>query len=236
MIRAEKIKKRYGKTEILHNVNFEIKKGKIYGVIGPNGAGKTSIFRILAGLAKETEGNLIFYNNEMEKNAARKKMSFMIENPYLETEMTAFENLKLTGILFGVNEKDKILEILKLVGLENTGKKKVKNFSLGMRQRLGIGIALLKNPDVVVLDEPMNGLDPEGMIEIRKLLYKLNQEFGMTIVISSHLLSELYQLAEEFILVRRGTVIEQITKEDINISEGESLEDYYMKKVGMSND
>ena len=176
IIEMKGIYKKSKETDILKDVNFSIKKGKIYGVIGPNGAGKTSTFRILAGLSKKTTGDVIYYEGKMEEKEARNKMSFMIENPYLEMEMTALQNMKLVGILYGVSDVKKIEETLKLVELENTGKKKVKNFSLGMRQRLGIAIALLKSPELIVLDEPMNGLDPEGIVEMRKLLQQLNYD------------------------------------------------------------
>ena len=234
VIQFQNIFKQYRGRTVLNDICFSVKKGSIYGVIGPNGAGKTTLFKILSGLIKPSGGTLQLFEDEKNLAHARTKMSFMIEMPYLEPEMTAHQNLEVLRILYGVADKGRILEVLHMVGLDDINKKKVKNFSLGMKQRLGIAMALLKNPQVLVLDEPMNGLDPEGIVEIRNFLLKLNQESGMTIIISSHLLTELYQLADEFVIIREGVVVEQVGKAEL-AKQGDNLEAYYMKKVGKAN-
>lgn len=151
--------KKYGKQCVLDVTEVEFAKGKIYGIIGPNGAGKTTMFKLLAGLIQPTSGDMTFFEGRKTPQEARKKISFMIENPYLDLGMTAAQNMNMLAILYDAEPKN-VEKLLKLVGLGKTGKKKVKNFSLGMKQRLGIAMALLKNPEMIILDEPMNGLDP----------------------------------------------------------------------------
>ena len=200
--------KQYGTNKALYDVSFQIKKGSIVGLIGPNGAGKTTIMKIMGGLVFPTKGSLSMYGASDDKglNHARSRMSFMIETPYEKEKMTARENLEKQRLQKGIPDKRRIDEVLEIVNLQDTGKKIVKNFSLGMRQRLGLANALLGKPEFMVLDEPINGLDPEGIVEIRELFRRLNKEEGITIVISSHILSELSLLCSDYIFINHGQI------------------------------
>ncbi len=229
IVKVEKLCKKYGKQQVLQDVDISFETGKIYGIIGPNGAGKTTIFKSIAGLIHKTSGNIIYFDGTLQPAEACTRISFMIENPYLEMGMSAYQNMKLLAILYDV-EDEYIEELLKVVGLDNVGKKKVGKFSLGMKQRLGIAMALLKKPEMVVLDEPMNGLDPKGIIEMRQLLSKLCSEQGITIVISSHILYELGVLADEFFFINDGKVVDRKTRSDIEKA-GNKLEEYYMEII-----
>lgn len=229
MLKITNLTKTYKKINAVENFNIEIKKGHIYGVIGPNGAGKTTFFKMLAGLAKPTLGEIIVSSGEpLEKY--RRKMSFMIENPYLYDGMTALENIKIIGGIRREADEEKLLNLLELVKLDNTGKKKVRQFSLGMKQRLGIACALTSNPEILVLDEPMNGVDPEGIVELREILCNLCREKGITLLISSHILGELYQLSTDFIFIKKGHMVDQIDKATLE-SKSANLEEYYMKEI-----
>ena len=208
IIDVRNLSKQYGKQMALDNVSFSIKKGSIVGLIGPNGAGKTTIMKILGGLAFPTGGEISMYGLSDEKglNNARTRMSFMIETPYEKEKMTARENLEKQRLQKGIPDKGRIEEVLEIVNLKDTGKKIVKNFSLGMRQRLGLANALLGKPEFMVLDEPINGLDPEGIVEIRELFRRLNKEDDTTMVISSHILSELSLLCTDYIFINHGQI------------------------------
>ena len=210
--------KEYKQTLALDHINLQIKKGKIYGFIGQNGAGKTTFLRLVTGLAFPTSGTLSLWGNsgteELQKQ--RKRIGSMIETPALFPSMTAYQNMEVQRIQRGIPDKSVIKRTLDMVGLQDTGKKSVRNFSLGMRQRLGIAIALLNTPELLILDEPINGLDPAGIVEIRNLLKILNKEYGMTILVSSHILEELYQTASEFILIDHGKIIEEISDYELN--------------------
>jgi len=220
IIEASKLSKQYGKQFAIKDVNFQIKEGMICGLIGPNGAGKTTIMKILGGLNIPTEGTVSIYGNTDEKGLAesRRRMSFIIETPYIKAKMSARDNLEKQRIQKGIPDKGRVEEVLKLVGLENVGKKYAGNFSLGMRQRLGIAIALLSKPEVLILDEPINGLDPEGIVEIRNMLMRLNKEEHITIIISSHILSELALLCTDYIFIHEGTIRESITATELENS------------------
>lgn len=217
VIKANNLTKQYKKSKVVDDVSFEIKQNAIYGLIGPNGAGKTTIMKMLGGLVFPTEGEISLFGEKSEKGQAeaRKRMSFIIETPYAIEAMSAWENLERQRIQKGIPDKEAVNRVLKLVGLENTGKKKVSHFSLGMRQRLGIAIALLGRPEVMILDEPINGLDPKGIIEIRELLLKLNKEENVTIIISSHILSELALLCTDYIFVNKGKILNSMSAEDL---------------------
>ena len=208
IVNIRNLTKQYGEQKALDDVSFSIKKGSIVGLIGPNGAGKTTIMKTMGGLVFPTSGEIELYGATDEKglNHARSRMSFMIETPYEKGRMTAWENLEKQRIQKGVPDKGRIDEVLKIVNLEGTGKKLVKNFSLGMRQRLGLANALLAKPEFMVLDEPINGLDPEGIVEIRELFRKLNREENITLVISSHILSELSLLCSDYIFINQGKI------------------------------
>lgn len=218
VIEFRNLTKQYNKQFAIQDVSFQIQEGAICGLIGPNGAGKTTIMKTLGGLIHRTAGEMSIFNETTEKGLAnaRKRMSFMIETPYAKGDMTARENLEKQRLQKGIPNKKRVDEVLEIVGLADTGAKKVKNFSLGMRQRLGIAIALLSKPEIMILDEPINGLDPEGIIEIRELLKKLNQEEHITIVISSHILSELSLLCTDYIFIQKGTIKQSLTAEELN--------------------
>lgn len=207
------LNKKYNKTSILNNINIEIRRGEIYGLIGENGAGKTTLIKILTGLILKTDGKITLFNKEVNVNTSldRKKIGSIIEAPALYLEMTAKQNLEIQRIQQGITDKNCIDELLCLVNLDGARNKKTKNFSLGMKQRLGLAIALLGNPELLILDEPLNGLDPTGIKELRELLIKLNKEKGITIIISSHILSELHKLATCYGIISNGKLVEQLT-------------------------
>lgn len=209
--------KRYGKNTVINNVNMKIKKGDIYGFIGRNGAGKTTTIRMITGLVAPTSGEIELFSQKYEKNTkiGLPRIGSIIESPALYPDFTAIENMELRRKLLGVPDKRVIDHILETVELLDVGKKKVKNFSLGMRQRLGLALALLGNPDFLLLDEPINGLDPEGIVKMRKLLKRLNEEQGITIVISSHILGELSKLATRYGVINRGTLVEEFTAREL---------------------
>ena len=210
--------KKFGKNLVVNNASFQLEKGKIYGFIGQNGAGKTTIIRMLAGYARPSSGNISIFGNGTAKGLSdgRKKIGFIVENPALYKNMNAYENMDIQKKLYGIKNDRLTDELLALVGLANVGKRKVKNFSLGMRQRLAIAMALVNNPEILVLDEPINGLDPMGIVEIRELLQKLNRERQITIIISSHILSELHQLATDYIFIHRGQIIKKLTQNELD--------------------
>ncbi len=217
VIEAKNLTKQYMKQKVVNDVSFQIKEGSICGLIGPNGAGKTTIMKMLGGLVIPTSGSLLLYegSTEEEMAKARTRMSFIIETPYAKERMTAVQNLEIQRLQKGLPDKARIGEVLELVGLQNTGKKPVQKFSLGMRQRLGIANALLTKPEIMVLDEPVNGLDPEGIVEIRELLLKLNREEHITILISSHILSELSLLCTDYLFINRGEILQSVSSRDL---------------------
>lgn len=217
ILKTYNITKKYGNQVAVNNVNMTIKKGEIYGFIGQNGAGKTTLIRLITGLIHKTGGEieLLGATGEAELNKSRTMIGSLIETPSFYTNMTARENLEVSRLVRNIPGKKCIDEVLELVGLKDVEKKKVKNFSLGMRQRLGIANALMGNPKLLILDEPINGLDPMGIVEIRELLKKINKEKDMTILISSHILSELSELATTYGIISNGKLIEEITAEEL---------------------
>ena len=218
VLKTYNITKKYGEQLAVDNVNMTIKKGDIYGFIGQNGAGKTTLIRLITGLIHKSGGEieLLGANEENELNKARTMVGSLIETPSFYTNMTARENLEVSRLVRSIPGKKCIDEVLELVGLKDVEKKKVKNFSLGMRQRLGIANALMGNPKLLILDEPINGLDPMGIVEIRELLKKINKEKDMTILISSHILSELSELATTYGIISNGKLIEEITAKQLS--------------------
>ena len=218
VLKTYNITKKYGEQLAVDNVNMTIKKGDIYGFIGQNGAGKTTLIRLITGLIHKSGGEIeiLGANEENELNKARTMVGSLIETPSFYTNMTARENLEVSRLVRNIPGKKCIDEVLELVGLKDVEKKKVKNFSLGMRQRLGIANALMGNPKLLILDEPINGLDPMGIVEIRELLKKINKEKDMTILISSHILSELSELATTYGIISNGKLIEEITAKQLS--------------------
>ncbi len=291
--------KTFGRRAAVSNVSLEVQRAHICGLIGPNGAGKTTIMKMLAGLCEPASGSMSLFGSG-DLAAQRSRVSFMLEAPIIDPGLSARDNMRYVQIIRGVADDDRITSLLELVRLDPAEKKSVRKYSLGMKQRLGIAMALLPDPELLVLDEPVNGLDPEGIVEIRRLLRRLCEEQGKTILISSHLLAEMAELCTDYAIINHGALVEQLSHEellahcrdhisirtnDINrtaavieeklgtrnyrvvhgeeiqlmewlddiagvsraitesgltitrlISEGESLEQYYLSKVGDSND
>lgn len=215
ILSVSNINKSFGKNKVIDNVSFELQKGDIYGLIGSNGAGKTTIMRLITQLSPLKSGSIKLFDKKINQQAL-KHVGAVIETPVAFDRLTVRQNLKLVAIQRGINDKKKILEIIKFVGLEKKLNTKSKNLSLGQRQRLGLAIAILPEPDLLILDEPINGLDPSGIIEFRKLLEKLNRERQITILISSHILTELYHVSTRFGFIYNGQLIKEITKEQLD--------------------
>lgn len=208
------LSKYYHHYKALHGLTMHVPKGSIYGFVGRNGAGKTTLIRLLCGLQEPTSGEYKLYgkrNTDREIAKARRRVGAVVETPSIYLDMTAEDNLKQQYKILGLPSFEGLEDILKMVGLEDTGKKKARNFSLGMRQRLGIAIALVGSPDFLVLDEPVNGLDPQGIIEMRELILKLNKEQQITVLISSHILDELSRLATHYGFIDRGRIVKEIS-------------------------
>ena len=219
VLRTKNISKRYRDTYALKNISIEIKRGEIYGLIGLNGAGKSTFMRTVMGLISLNTGEVELFGKTGEKGLAhgRKRIGQSIETPALYPNMTAVENLEVHRIMSGVSDKSIVKKTLEIVGLGFTGKKKAKNFSLGMKQRLALAISLITNPEFLILDEPTNGLDPEGIIEIRELLRRFAKERGLTILLSSHLLDELSQIATHYGIIDKGRLVKQLSAEELEI-------------------
>lgn len=215
VLQLKGIKKRYGSQQVLKQVDVTINKGQIYGLVGKNGAGKTTLMRILTGLTKQQAGSmwLLGENGKNGYDEARKKMGSIIETPSFYPFFDGKTNLEYYNRQLG--GKANVDEVLELVGLGKSGKKKFKNYSLGMKQRLGIGLAILNDPEFLVLDEPINGLDPMGIVEVRNLIRKLNQERNITIIISSHILGELESIATNYGFLDKGIILEELSKEEL---------------------
>ena len=220
VLETNALRKRYRDFTALDGLDMHIPKGSIYGFVGRNGAGKTTLIRLICGLQEPTDGGFTLYgvkNTAAGINRCRRRMGAVVETPSIYLDMTAEENIRQQYLVLGVPAMDGIAELLELVGLGNTGKKKAKNFSLGMRQRLGIAAALAGNPDFLVLDEPVNGLDPQGIIEMRELILKLNREHGITVLISSHILDELSRLATHYGFIDGGRMVKEMSAEELEI-------------------
>ncbi|HAX1488458.1 TPA: ATP-binding cassette domain-containing protein, partial [Enterococcus faecium] len=207
VLKATGITKKYGAAKALDKVSIEIKRGMIYGLIGENGAGKSTFMRTIMGLISIDEGSIELFGTT-DLQAARRRMGQSIETPALYPELTARDNLRIQAANGGVSDRE-IEDLLKMMRLENTGKKKAKNFSLGMRQRLAIANALITNPEFLILDEPTNGMDPAGMAEMREIIQRLVKERGITVLLSSHLLDELSQIATHYGILHEGHLIKE---------------------------
>ncbi|MBQ8822270.1 MAG: ATP-binding cassette domain-containing protein [Lachnospiraceae bacterium] len=215
---TEDLGKQYKQFKALSGLSMHVPKGAIYGFVGKNGAGKTTLIRLICGLQEPTSGSYTLYgikNDDKNIIKSRRRMGAVVETPSIYLDMTAEENLKEQYRILGLPSFDSVPDLLRLVGLENTGKKKVRNFSLGMKQRLGIAVALAGDPDFLVLDEPINGLDPQGIIEMRELILKLNRERQITVLISSHILDELSRLATHYGIIDEGRMVKELSSREL---------------------
>lgn len=221
VLETDALCKSYRNFKALNGLSMHVPKGAIYGFVGKNGAGKTTLIRLICGLQEPTAGEYVLYgkkNTEKGVAKSRRRMGAVVETPSIYLDMTAEQNLKQQYRVLGIPPFDGIREILDLVGIPATGKKKAKNFSLGMKQRLGIAIALCGDPDFLVLDEPINGLDPQGIIEIRELIVKLNRERQITVLISSHILEELSKFATHYGFIDGGRIVKEISAGELETS------------------
>lgn len=216
ILTVKAVNKKYGKQMALKDVSLTIRKGDIYGLVGRNGAGKTTLLKTIVQLSQPTSGEIQLFGAASQKEYVQqlKRVGNIIETPVAYDQLTAKQNLKYYCKINGIVEKDAVEKALSFVKLQDTGKKKYKNFSLGMKQKLGLAIALLTKPDFLILDEPINGLDPVAIVEFRELLQKLNREQNITILISSHILEELHQVATRFGFIKDGVLVEELTKEE----------------------
>ena len=225
LLQTMALTKQYGRHRAVDQVSMHIKKGAIYGFIGRNGAGKTTTLRMISGLASPTAGEIeLFGCRGRELSRIRSRVGCLIEGPGLYGSMSARDNLKMKSMLLGVYKRGYEEELLDIVGLGGVGKKPVKRYSLGMKQRLGIALALVGEPDLLVLDEPINGLDPQGIAEVRDTVLKLNRERNMTTLISSHILEELSKIATDYGIIHNGTLLQELTNEELMEKCSERLE------------
>lgn len=234
VVETNNLSKNFKSFVALKNVSISLEKGKVYGLIGKNGAGKTSLMRIISGLSLHSSGSYTLFgaSDSTSIQEARKKIGCLIEYPSLNGNMTAKENLTMHMIMRGIKDANLADELIKMVGLEDDSKKKTKDYSLGMRQRLGIAVSMVGSPELLILDEPINGLDPIGVIEIRKLIKKLSDERGITFLISSHNLPELYQTATDYIIIDHGEVKKELTLEQLE----EECQHYIVIKTKQVNE
>jgi len=226
VLKTSALSKSYKNFKALNGLSMNVPKGAIYGFVGKNGAGKTTLIRIICGLQEPTSGSYTLYgrkNTGRDIVKSRRRMGAVVETPSIYLDMTAEENLKQQYRVLGLPSYEGIRETLRLVGLGNTGRKKARNFSLGMRQRLGIAVALAGDPDFLALDEPVNGLDPQGIIEIRELILKLNRERQITVLISSHILDELSRLATHYGFIDSGRMVKEMSAEELEMRSRRSL-------------
>lgn len=229
VLEIKQLAKRYGKQQALADFDLTVEAGDIIGVAGRNGAGKTTLFRIITGLTPKYQGSVSIFGSTTDKELRDKRqlVGTIIEDPAFIPEMTAKQNLEFYRLERGITDKNRVDEMLALVGLADTGRKKVKDFSLGMKQRLAIALALIHRPKLLIFDEPTNGLDPEGIIQVRELLLQLAKDERLTILVSSHILSELEHLATRFVVIEKGHKIEEFTKEELQ----DKIQSYYDIKV-----
>ena len=217
IIVTQNLTKMYGDKAAVSSMDMHVKQGDIYGFIGRNGSGKSTTLKMLCGLAFPTQGSIRVFGQSLSQESVRKRIGVLIESPGLEGGRSAYENMYLKASLMGIVDPDKeIRELLTFTGLNPDNKKLVKRYSMGMKQRLGIAMALLGGPDLLILDEPINGLDPEGMNQLRSLLVDLNQKKGVTILVSSHILGELSKMATRYGIIKDGCLVKEISKEELS--------------------
>lgn len=217
MLKTKNLSKKYKKHLAVNSANLEVKQGDIYGLVGKNGAGKTTLLRMISGLTMPTSGEVEMFGEASKSGIGRSRMrtGCIIETPSFFPYLSAKKNLEYYRIQRGIVEPQAVDEVLKIVGLDDVGNKRFKNFSLGMKQRLGLALSIMASPDMLILDEPINGLDPTGIVEFREILLKLNREKNVTIIISSHILSELSQLATTYGFIHNGEFVEQISAKQL---------------------
>ncbi|MDR0500540.1 MAG: ATP-binding cassette domain-containing protein [Coriobacteriales bacterium] len=235
ILRTYELTKQYRHETAVDSVNMTINRGDIYGLIGKNGAGKTTLMKLISGLASPTSGKIELFGST-NLTEQRAKIGCLIETPALYDHMTAIQNLNMIKTILKTTIRFDVNEVLDIVGLKDVGKKKVSKFSLGMKQRLGVALALMGSPEFLILDEPINGLDPLGIKELRELLLKLNKEFGLTILISSHILSELFKLASCYGIIANGKLVAEITQQEVenNSFNEKSMEESLLKLMEVS--
>lgn len=225
LLKTNGLTKQYGRHKAVDSVNIRVRQGDIYALIGRNGAGKTTLLKMVSGLANPTKGTVsLFEKSGLAACKYTSRIGTLIEAPGVYPNMSAYDNLRLKELAAGTRQKEDIEELLDLVGLSDAGRKKVKNYSLGMKQRLGIALALIGNPDLVILDEPINGLDPQGIMEIRNLISTLNKERNVTFIISSHILEELAKIATNYGFIHEGVLLEEMTQEELLAKCSERIE------------
>lgn len=227
VLQTNSLSKSYRRFKALDGLTMNVPKGAIYGFVGKNGAGKTTLIRLICGLQEPTQGTYSLYGKDYKEKGivkSRRRMGAVVETPSIYLDMSAEENLKQQCLILGLPSYDEIPEILRLVGLENTGRKHARHFSLGMKQRLGIAVALIGDPDFLVLDEPVNGLDPQGIIEIRELILELNRKRQITVLISSHILDELSRIATHYGFIDSGHMVKEISAKELEASFRKSIQ------------
>ena len=225
ILETKDLTKIYGQKEACKDVNLHIREGQIYGLIGRNGAGKTTIMRMISGLSRPTSGSYsLFGKTGLEMRKMLRNVGVLIEHPGLYPKLSAYENLKIKCIGMGIRPDGCVPELLRIVGLENTDRKKgAASYSLGMRQRLGIALALVGDPKMIILDEPINGLDPQGIAEVREMLGRLRDEKGITVMVSSHILDELSKIADAYGIIHEGELLDEFSAEELHRRCGQSL-------------
>lgn len=230
-LKVNNLSKSFGKKIIFQDVNFEIGCGEIYGLVGNNGAGKTTLLRIIAGMLSADSGEVVFANRDV-------KIGVLIESPGLFKDMSAYENLKAKALCIGYRcEKVELDQLIDLVGLSEAGKKSVRKFSMGMKQRLGLALAMVGKPDLLILDEPINGLDPQGIHEMRKILLRINEEQKTTMIVSSHILDELEKISTTFCFLHNRRVVKQVSREEMAKERGDmAIDDYYIRVLEASSE
>ena len=216
ILQTDKITKAYRSKLAVNQVSIHVERGQVYGLIGRNGAGKTTLLKMIANLASPTSGSFEVYGANGETKAQmRSKIGVLIEDPGLFQNLNAFQNMKAKAIASGIKNDQYLYDLLAFVGLAGVGNKSVKNFSLGMRQRLGIALAMVNAPELLLLDEPINGLDPQGIAEVRGLIHRLCKERGISIIISSHILEELSKVADRYGIIHNGVLLDEATNEEL---------------------
>lgn len=239
ILKMSNITKRYTERVAVKNINLKIHRGDIYALIGHNGAGKTTLMKIITSIIEPTSGNIKYLSQKNSHHTTvNNRIGALVEEPGLMTNLTGFDNLKVKALCMGIQSNTVIYELLTVVGLQNDAAVKVKRYSLGMKQRLGIAMALVGNPEILILDEPINGLDPEGILFVRELIKKINKEQNVTIIISSHILTELYKVATKYAFLKNGELVANMSYHQIKKmcdTNKQTIDEYYFEIMGGKN-